>query len=51
MADLRGYVNTFDIMGPKSSQVLKGALRLVGGEDRALVQQVGADSFGGVLLC
>ncbi|KAL4080470.1 ribonucleases P/MRP protein subunit POP1-domain-containing protein [Scleroderma citrinum] len=35
MGDLRGSINAFEIMGPKSSQVIKGALSPVGSEDRA----------------
>ncbi|KAG1861722.1 ribonucleases P/MRP protein subunit POP1-domain-containing protein [Suillus subalutaceus] len=34
IADLRGSVNTFEIMGPKSSQVIKGALSSVLDDDR-----------------
>lgn len=34
IADLRGSVNTFEIMGPKSSQVIKGALSSVVDDDR-----------------
>ncbi|KAG2038684.1 ribonucleases P/MRP protein subunit POP1-domain-containing protein [Suillus americanus] len=34
IADLRGSVNTFEIMGPKSSQVIKGALSSVIDDDR-----------------
>jgi len=34
MADLRGSVNVFEIMGPKASQVIKGALSPVADEDR-----------------
>ncbi|KAG2135049.1 ribonucleases P/MRP protein subunit POP1-domain-containing protein [Suillus cothurnatus] len=34
IADLRGSVNTFEIMGPKASQVIKGALSSVGDDDR-----------------
>ncbi|KIK93095.1 hypothetical protein PAXRUDRAFT_829342 [Paxillus rubicundulus Ve08.2h10] len=34
IADLRGSVNAFEIMGPMSSQVIKGALSPVGSEDR-----------------
>lgn len=34
MADLRGSINAFEIMGSKSSQVIKGALSPVGSEDR-----------------
>ncbi|KAF9454729.1 POP1-domain-containing protein [Macrolepiota fuliginosa MF-IS2] len=34
IADLRGQVNAFEIMGPKSSQVLKGALSPVSKDDR-----------------
>ncbi|KAH7885023.1 ribonucleases P/MRP protein subunit POP1-domain-containing protein [Phlebopus sp. FC_14] len=32
--DLRGSVNAFEITGPKSSQVIRGALSPAGGEDR-----------------
>jgi len=32
IADLRGQVNIFEVMGPKSSQVLKGALVLASTE-------------------
>jgi ribonuclease P/MRP protein subunit POP1 len=28
MADLRGSINAFEIMGPKSSQIIEGALKL-----------------------
>lgn len=41
MADLREQVNVFEIMGPKSSQVIKGALRPLLGDDRAEFKQVG----------
>ncbi|EKM51892.1 uncharacterized protein PHACADRAFT_127885 [Phanerochaete carnosa HHB-10118-sp] len=34
MADLRSQVNVFEIMGPKSSQVIKGALKPVNGDSR-----------------
>ncbi|KAG0698380.1 ribonucleases P/MRP protein subunit POP1-domain-containing protein [Suillus ampliporus] len=34
IADLRGSVNVFEIMGPKASQVIKGALSPVGDDDR-----------------
>ncbi|KAF9230624.1 FAT domain-containing protein [Melanogaster broomeanus] len=34
IADLRGSINAFEVMGPKSSQVIKGALSPAGGEDR-----------------
>ncbi|KAF9016886.1 POP1-domain-containing protein [Hymenopellis radicata] len=35
IADMRGKVNIFEIMGPKSSQVIKGALQPVSADDRA----------------
>lgn len=41
IADLRGCINAFEIMGPKSSQVIKGALSLVGNDDRKDVKKVG----------
>ena len=34
IADLRSHVNVFEIMGPKSSQVIKGALSPVASENR-----------------
>ncbi|KAK2465239.1 hypothetical protein APHAL10511_002593 [Amanita phalloides] len=34
IADLRGHLNIFEIMGPKSSQVLKGALKPISEDDR-----------------
>ena len=40
IADLRGCINAFEIMGPKSSQVIKGALSPVGNDDRKDVKQV-----------
>jgi ribonuclease P/MRP protein subunit POP1 len=40
IADLRGSVNTFEIMGPKASQVIKGALSSVGDDDRQEFKKV-----------
>lgn len=40
IADLRGQVNAFEIMGPKSSQVLKGALSPVSKDDREEFKKV-----------
>lgn len=34
LIDLRGLINVFEIMGPKSSQVVKGALSPVTSEQR-----------------
>ncbi|KAF8120269.1 ribonucleases P/MRP protein subunit POP1-domain-containing protein [Boletus edulis] len=39
IADLRGCINAFEIMGPKSSQVIKGALSPVGNDDRKDVKK------------
>ncbi|KAF8547670.1 POP1-domain-containing protein [Imleria badia] len=39
LADLRGCINAFEIMGPKSSQVIKGALSPVGNNDRQQVKK------------
>ena len=39
IADLREHLNVFEIMGPKSSQVIKGALRPVD-DDRANFKKV-----------
>jgi ribonuclease P/MRP protein subunit POP1 len=41
IADLRGSVNAFEIMGPMSSQVIKGVLSPVGSEDREDFKKVG----------
>ena len=40
IADLRGCLNAFEIMGPKSSQVIKGALFPVGNDGRKDVKEV-----------
>jgi ribonuclease P/MRP protein subunit POP1 len=40
IADLREQVNVFEIMGPKSSQVLKGALTPVGEDKREEFKKV-----------
>ncbi|KAI5991699.1 ribonucleases P/MRP protein subunit POP1-domain-containing protein [Pisolithus orientalis] len=34
MNDLRGVINAFEVMGPKSSQIIKGALSLAGDDER-----------------
>jgi ribonuclease P/MRP protein subunit POP1 len=41
IADLREQINVFEIMGPKSSQVLKGALTPVGEDKREEFKKVG----------
>lgn len=41
IVDLRGCINAFEIMGPMSSQVIKGALSPVGNDDRKDVKKVG----------
>lgn len=40
VVDLRGKFNIFELMGPKSSQVIKGALTPVPGDDREELNQV-----------
>jgi ribonuclease P/MRP protein subunit POP1 len=40
LADLRGAVNVFEVMGPKANQVIKGALSLVADDERADLQKV-----------
>lgn len=40
IADLRDSVNVFEIMGPKASQVIKGALSPVADEDREEFKKV-----------
>ncbi|XP_006462723.1 hypothetical protein AGABI2DRAFT_207298 [Agaricus bisporus var. bisporus H97] len=39
IADLRGQVNAFEIMGPKSNQVLRGALDPISKDDRNVFKQ------------
>ena len=41
LADLRGQVNVFEIVGPRSSQVIKGALTPVAEDKREVFQKVG----------
>lgn len=41
LADLRRHVNAFEIMGPKSSQVIKGALSPIASENRTDFLKVG----------
>ena len=45
LADLRGQVNVFEIMGPKSSQVLKGALSPVPQDQRPELNRVNCFLF------
>lgn len=45
LADLRGQINAFEIMGPKSSQVIKGALTPVQAEEREVFQKVSATMY------
>lgn len=40
IADLRGQVNTLEIMGPKSTQVLRGALTPIDKDDREEFKKV-----------
>ena len=40
LADLRGHFNVFEIMGPKSSQIIKGALSPVASDTRKDFLQV-----------
>lgn len=40
IVDLRGSVNAFEIMGPKASQVIKGALSSVADDDRQEFKKV-----------
>jgi len=48
IADIREQVNAFEIMGPKSSQVLRGALTAVNGDDRADFKMVRTSIYRGV---
>ena len=43
IADLTRHVNVFEIMGPKSSQVIKGALSPVASENRKEFLKVGSN--------
>lgn len=45
IADLRGQTNSFDLIGPKSSQVLRGALSLAKMEVPQVKKQVGLISY------
>lgn len=46
IVDLRGKVNIFELMGPKSTQVIKGALKpILGGESKELNQVSSLPSF------
>jgi len=40
IADLRGQFNSFDLIGPKSSQVIRGALSITKGDNSAVKKQV-----------
>jgi len=48
IADIREQVNAFEIMGPKSSQVLRGALTAVNADDRADFKVVRTSFYRGV---
>jgi ribonuclease P/MRP protein subunit POP1 len=54
IADLRGHFNMFDLMGPKSSQVIRGAFTLEKNQNESVQRQVKFSNsvFGGTLsLC
>lgn len=40
IADLRGHTNTFEFIGPKSSQVIHGVMKLVSEDKRKEVKEV-----------
>lgn len=40
IADLRGHFNIFELVGPKSSQVIHGILKLANPEERQSVRKV-----------
>lgn len=44
IADLRGHTNAFELTGPKSSQVIHGAMKLVSEDKRKEVKEVCATS-------
>jgi ribonuclease P/MRP protein subunit POP1 len=46
LSDLRGQVNIFEVIGPKASQVISGALTPVGGDGREDLKQVRFDENG-----
>lgn len=45
ISDRRGEVNVFEIAGPKSTQVLKGVLNLVKGDQRQIFKKVSSDFY------
>lgn len=40
MMDLRSQVNCFELMGPRSSQIIRGVMTLVNGDDRPMFHEV-----------
>ena len=40
IVDLRTYINCFEVMGPKSTQIIKGVFKLVNGDGRPAVREV-----------
>ncbi|KAF8526144.1 NUC188 domain-containing protein [Gautieria morchelliformis] len=39
LMDLRSQINCFELMGPRSSQIIRGAMTLVNGDDRPLFHE------------
>lgn len=44
IADLRGHANAFELIGPKSSQVIHGVMKLVSEDKRKEIKEVCATS-------
>jgi hypothetical protein len=40
LMDLRSQINCFELMGPRSSQIIRGAMTLVNRDDRPLLHEV-----------
>lgn len=51
IADLRGQVNVFEIVGPKSNQVIKGALDPIPQDERAGFRSVGSANIPNTCQC
>ena len=40
LVDLRSHINCFELMGPRSSQVIRGTMTMINGDDRPIFHQV-----------
>lgn len=50
LMDLRSQINCFELMGPRSSQIIRGAMTLVNGDDRPIFHEVRYYSASALLL-